>query len=202
MSRHDDIKQHFHDSMQIFMQSADQLTEVIALAGDLIVQCLLNNSKILSCGNGGSAGDALHFSSELLNRFESERPSLPAIALSADINTITAIANDYRYEDIFSKQIKALGHAGDVLLAISTSGNSKNIIEAIHAAHQRDMPVIALTGNDGGDIAKTLNSSDVEIRVPANRTARIQEAHLVIIHSLCDMIDKELFVTEDYHAHS
>lgn len=179
------------------MQSAEQLTDTIALAGDLIVQCLLNNNKILSCGNGGSAGDAMHFSSELLNRFESERPSLPAIALSTDINTITAIANDYRYEDIFSKQIKAIGHPGDVLLAISTSGNSKNIIEAIHAAHQRNISIIALTGNQGGNIAKILNPSDVNICIPANRTARIQEAHLVIIHSLCDMIDKELFVTED-----
>ena len=197
MSPHEHIKQHFHDSMQILMQSAEQLTEIIAQASDLLVQCLLNNNKILSCGNGGSAGDAMHFSSELLNRFESERPSLPAIALSTDINTITAIANDYRYEDIFSKQIKALGHHGDVLLAISTSGNSKNIIEAIHAAHQRDMSVIALTGNNGGEIAKILSASDVNICVPATRTARIQEAHLVIIHSLCDMIDKELFVTED-----
>ncbi len=197
MDPHVHIKQHFHDSMQVLMQSAEQLTETIALAGDLIVQCLLNNNKILSCGNGGSAGDAMHFSSELLNRFESERPSLPAIALSTDINTITAIANDYRYEDIFSKQIKALGHSGDVLLAISTSGNSKNIMEAILAAHQRDMSVIALTGNNGGNIAKILNPSDVNICVPASRTARIQEAHLVIIHSLCDMIDKELFVTED-----
>ena len=197
MSRQDEIKQHFHDSMQVFAQSADQLADVVARAGDAIVQCLLNNNKILCCGNGGSAGDAMHFSSELLNRFESERPSLPAIALSADMNTITAIANDYRYEEIFSKQIKALGHAGDILLAISTSGNSKNVIEAIHAAHQRDMIVVALTGNGGGEMAKALNTIDVDICVPSNRTARTQEAHLVIIHSLCDMIDKELFVTED-----
>ena len=197
MSRQDEIKQHFHDSMQVFAQSADQLADVVARAGDAIVQCLLNNNKILCCGNGGSAGDAMHFSSELLNRFESERPSLPAIALSADMNTITAIANDYRYEEIFSKQIKALGHAGDILLAISTSGNSKNVIEAIHAAHQRDMIVVALTGNGGGEMAKALNPTDVDICVPSHRTARTQEAHLVIIHSLCDMIDKELFVTED-----
>jgi phosphoheptose isomerase len=189
------IKQHFNDSIQTKMIAADTLSEHILTAADLMVQCLLNNHKILSCGNGGSAGDAQHFSSELLNRFESERPSLPAIALTADSSTITAIANDYSYNDIFSKQIKALGQAGDILLAISTSGNSKNVCEAIDVAHQRNMRIIALTGNDGGSMANLLDNNDIEIRVPSHSTARIQESHLVIIHCLCDMIDCQLFET-------
>jgi phosphoheptose isomerase len=179
------------------MLATEALAENISFAGALIVQCLLNNNKLLCCGNGGSAGDALHLTSEMINRFEAERPSLPAIALTADINTLTAIANDYSYEEIFSKQIKALGHAGDILIAFSTSGHSKNVIEAIKTAHQRDIHVIALTGKDGGEINKLLTHDDIEIRVPSNRTARIQESHLVIIHALCDMIDKELFITED-----
>ena len=191
------IKQHFDENIQACMNAITLLVDPIAMAGELISQSLLNNNKILTCGNGGSAGDAMHFASEMLNRFEAERPSLPAIALPTDINTITAIANDYHYNEIFSKQIKALGHAGDILLAISTSGNSKNIVEAIKAAHQRDMRVIAMTGNEGGDMAGLLEADDIELRVPSNRTARIQEIHLLIIHSLCDMIDRELFVTED-----
>lgn len=191
------IKQHFNESIQTMMQATEALAENISFAGDQIVQCLLNNNKILCCGNGGSAGDAMHFTSEMINRFESERPSLPAIALSADLNTLTAIANDYSYDEIYAKQIKALGHAGDILMAFSTSGNSRNVIEAIQTAQQRDMRIIALTGKDGGEIGNILSHADIEIRVPANRTARIQETHLVIIHSLCDMIDKELFITEE-----
>ncbi|PHQ80872.1 MAG: phosphoheptose isomerase [Coxiella sp. (in: Bacteria)] len=191
------IKQHFDETIQTFMNATDMLIDPIAQAGDLIVQCLLNNNKVLSCGNGGSAGDAMHFSSEMLNRFEAERPSLPAIALPADINTLTAIANDYGYKEVFAKQIKALGNPGDILLAISTSGNSENIIEAIKVAHQRDMHVIALSGNDGGVMTTLLEDGDIELRAPSERTARIQEIHLLIIHSLCDMIDSELFVTED-----
>lgn len=189
------IKQHFEDSAQIKLAAADTLSEHIVTASDLLVQCLLNNHKILCCGNGGSAGDSQHFSSELLNRFESERPSLPAIALTTDTSTLTAIANDYSYNEVFSKQIKALGQPGDILLAISTSGNSKNVCEAIDSAHQRDMRIIALTGKDGGEMAKLLNNDDIEIRVPSNSTARIQETHLVIIHCLCDMIDHQLFET-------
>jgi D-sedoheptulose 7-phosphate isomerase len=158
---------------------------------------LLDNGKILSCGNGGSAGDAQHFSAELLNRFEKERPGLPAIAISTDTSTITAIANDYSYEEIFSKQVLALGMANDTLLAISTSGNSTNIVQAIGAAHEREMSVIALTGNDGGKIASELRKNDIEIRVPSDRTARIQEVHLVIIHCLCDLIDNKLFGGEN-----
>ncbi len=150
-------------------------------------------AKILSCGNGGSAGDAQHFSSELLNRFERERPGLPAIALTTDSSTLTSIANDYAYEDIFAKQVRALGRSGDILLAISTSGNSENVNRAIAAAHERSMQVVALSGRDGGRMAEILVAGDVEIRVPADRTARIQEVHLVIIHCLCDLIDESLF---------
>jgi len=158
-----------------------------------MVRCLLENGKILCCGNGGSAGDAQHFSAELLNRFERERPGLPALALTADSSTITAIANDYSYEEIFSKQVSALGQAGDVLLAISTSGNSANVIQAIKAGQDREMLVVALTGKDGGEVARSLSDQDVEIRVSSDSTARIQEVHLVVIHCLCDFIDTQLF---------
>lgn len=191
------IKHNFNESIQTKINAADSLVGDIAEAGDMMVQCLLNNNKILSCGNGGSAGDAMHFSSEMLNRFESERPSLPAMALTTDMNTITAIANDYSYQQIFSKQIKALGQAGDILLAISTSGNSKNVVDAIDTAHQRNMHVIALTGRNGGEMATLLTSDDVEIRVPSESTARIQETHLLVIHCLCDIIDRQLFETGD-----
>jgi len=158
-----------------------------------MVQCLLSGQKILACGNGGSAGDAQHFSAELLNRYETERPSLPAIALTTDSSTITSIANDYHYDEIFSKQLRALGNNGDVLLAISTSGNSKNVIKAIETAVSRDIPIVALTGGDGGAIAGLLGANDIEVRVPSGRTARIQEVHLLVIHCLCDIIDSTLF---------
>ncbi|MDX1508486.1 MAG: phosphoheptose isomerase [Woeseiaceae bacterium] len=150
---------------------------------------MLNDGKILSCGNGGSAGDAQHFSSELLNRFEQERPGLPAVALTTDTSTLTSISNDYAYEEIFSKQVRALGKPEDVLLGISTSGNSENVCRAITAAHERGMKVVALSGRDGGRMADLFVEGDVEIRVPATRTARIQEVHLVCIHALCDLID-------------
>ena len=158
-----------------------------------ISDSLLNEGKVLSCGNGGSAGDAQHFSAELLNRFEIERPGLPAVALTTDSSTLTAIANDYEYDQIFSKQILALGTNRDVLLAISTSGNSPNIIKAVQAAHERNMQVLSLTGNKGGKLAKLLKGDDIEIRVPSDRTARIQEIHLLVIHCLCDIIDAILF---------
>jgi D-sedoheptulose 7-phosphate isomerase len=154
-----------------------------------MAQSLLNDGKLLSCGNGGSAADAQHFSGELLGRFERERPGLPAIALTTDSSTITAIANDYQYADIFAKQVSALGQSGDVLLAISTSGNSENVLRAIAAAHSRGLKVVALTGRDGGAIARSLNPEDIEVRVPADRTCRIQEVHLLVIHCLCDLID-------------
>ncbi len=191
------VKQHFQGSIQTKTTALEIISDRIVEAGELLVQALLSNHKILSCGNGGSAGDAQHFSGEMLNRFECERPSLPAMALSTDSSTITAIANDYHYNEIFSKQIKALGQPGDILLAITTSGNSANIIEAIQAAHQRGMPVIALTGKDGGGVANVLDGTDVEIRVPADSTPRIQETHLLIIHCLCDIIDYQLFQSGD-----
>lgn len=187
------IQQHFSDSIQTKINAAESLPVVIEQAGQVMVNALLNQHKILACGNGGSAGDSQHFSAELLNRFERERPGLPAMALTTDTSTITSIGNDYNFNEIFSKQIKALGNAGDVLLAISTSGNSTNVIEGIKAAHTRDMTVVALTGKDGGAMASALKPTDVEVRVPAEKTSRIQETHLVVIHCLCDYIDCTLF---------
>mgnify|MGYP003388617066 CR=1 FL=1 len=187
------INSNFTESIQTKIAASEALGSPIEKAGMIMVQSLLSGNKILSCGNGGSAGDAQNFASELLNRYETERPSLPAIALTTDSSTVTSIANDYSFDEIFSKQIRALGSQGDVLLAISTSGNSKNVIKAIEAAVARDMPIIALTGRDGGDIAGLLGENDVEIRVPAQRTARIQEVHLLVIHCLCEIIDSTLF---------
>ena len=187
------IDQHFQDSIAVKQQSLEVLIEPIHRAGEAMVNSLLNNGKILSCGNGGSAGDAQHFSAELLNRFEKERPGLPAMALTTDSSTLTAIANDYSYEEIFSKQVSALGQAGDVLLAISTSGNSANVAAAMKAAQEREMLTVVLSGNDGGTMASLLAEQDIEIRVPSRRTARIQEVHLVVIHCLCDFIDTQLF---------
>jgi D-sedoheptulose 7-phosphate isomerase len=189
----DRIGQHFQDSIAVKQQSLEVLIEPIHRAGEAMVNSLLNNGKILSCGNGGSAGDAQHFSAELLNRFEKERPGLPAMALTTDSSTLTAIANDYSYEEIFSKQVSALGQAGDVLLAISTSGNSANVAAAMKAAQEREMLTVMLSGNDGGTMASMLGEQDIEIRVPSRRTARIQEVHLVVIHCLCDFIDTQLF---------
>jgi len=191
------IRQLFTDSIETKTRAMDVLGPSIEQASQLMVNALLNERKILSCGNGGSAGDSQHFSSELLNRFERERPSLPAIALTTDSSTITSIANDYSYDEVFSKQIRALGQAGDVLLAISTSGNSGNVLQAIQAAHDRDMRVVALTGRDGGSMTPLLLPDDVEIRVPARSTARIQEVHLLAIHCLCDLIDRQLFGSEE-----
>lgn len=187
------IRTLFADSMETKAQAAEVLPEPIAAAGQRMVDSLLGGGKVLSCGNGGSAGDAQHFSSELLNRFERERPSLPAVALTTDSSTLTSIANDYSYNEIYSKQVRALGNSGDILLGISTSGNSANVIQGIQAAHDRDMVVVALTGRDGGKIAPLLTGDDVELRVPAESTARIQEVHLLIIHALCDYIDQQLF---------
>jgi D-sedoheptulose 7-phosphate isomerase len=187
------IRQSFSDSIQTKIHSADSILNIVAEASEEIVQALLEGHKILSCGNGGSACDALHFSSEMLNRFKHERPGLPAIALTADIATLTSIANDYHFSDIFAKQVRALGHSGDLLLAISTSGNSANIVNAIKAAHDKGMSVIALTGNDGGKLPDYLQEKDIEIRVPSYDTARIQETHLLIIHCICDIVDFRLF---------
>lgn len=189
----DRLSQHFQDSIAVKQQSLEVLIDPIHRAGEAMVNSLLTNGKILSCGNGGSAGDAQHFSAELLNRFEKERPGLPAVALTTDSSTLTAIANDYSYEEIFSKQVSALGQPGDVLLAISTSGNSANVAAAMKAAREREMVSVVLSGNDGGTMARLLGDQDIEIRVPSSRTARIQEVHLVVIHCLCDFIDTQLF---------
>jgi D-sedoheptulose 7-phosphate isomerase len=183
------ISKHFDDSAQIKLQSKKVLAQPIADAAQAIVACLLNDGKVLACGNGGSAADAQHFAAELVNRFEVERPGLPAIALTTDTSVITSIANDYDYNLIFSKQVRALGMAGDVLIAISTSGNSANVMEAIRAAHDRGMVVIALTGRDGGTMGTMLTASDFHLCVPTERTARIQEVHLLVLHCLCDVID-------------
>ena len=193
MSLNDAILGHFADSIATKQAAMAVLVAPIATATDLLAAALRSGGKILSCGNGGSAGDAQHFSAELLNRFERERPGLSAMALSTDTSTLTSIANDYAYEQVFSKQVTALGRPGDVLLAISTSGNSPNVVAAIRAAHERKMHVVALTGRNGGQIAGQLHDGDVEIRVPAERTARIQEVHLVVIHCLCDGIDSLLY---------
>lgn len=187
------IYQHFTDSIQTKHDALEVLVEPIEAAAQTIVQSLLANGKVLSCGNGGSAGDAQHFSSEMLNRFERERPSLPAIALSTDTSTLTSIANDYSYNEVFSKQLRALGQQGDILLAYTTSGNSGNIIEAANVAHDRELTIIAVTGKDGGNLAPLLRAPDIEIRVPSNSTARIQEVHLLVTHCLCDLIDFQLF---------
>lgn len=187
------IKANFTESIQTKIAASEVLPDAIADAANMMVEALIRGNKILSCGNGGSAGDAQHFSSELLNRYERDRPSLPAMALTTDSSTITSIANDYSYDEVFSKQVRALGQAGDILLAISTSGNSRNVINAMEAALSRDMTIVALTGKDGGEMAGLLGQNDVEIRVPSNRTARIQEVHLLVIHNLCESIDDSLF---------
>jgi len=186
------IRDHFAESIATKQTSAEALGESIAAGGRIMSDALLADGKILSCGNGGSAADSQHFSSELLNRFEMERPGLPAMALTTDSSTLTSISNDYSYEEIFSKQVRALGKPQDVLLGISTSGNSENVIRAINAAHERGMKVVALSGRDGGRMADMFEEGDVEIRVPATRTARIQEVHLLVIHCLCDLIDTTL----------
>tara|TARA_R110000868_G_scaffold383577_2_gene650569 strand:+ start:2400 stop:3005 length:606 start_codon:yes stop_codon:yes gene_type:complete len=189
----DRIRLGFTESIQTKIHAADSIINIIAEASEEIVQALLEGHKILTCGNGGSACDAMHFSSEMLNRYKQERPGLPAIALTCDMPTITAIANDYHYADIFAKQIRAIGQPGDILLVFSTSGNSANIINAIKAAQDKGMGVIAMTGYDGGKIPDNLAGKDIEVRVPANETARIQETHLLITHCICDIVDFRLF---------
>ena len=191
------ISLQFEESIRTKSESSEMLVAPIASAVETIVQCLLNEGKVLACGNGGSAADAQHFAAELVGRFEAERQELAAIALTTDTSIITAIANDYSYDVIYAKQIRALGRANDVLLAISTSGNSKNIMEAIKAARDADMRVVALTGKGGGKIGKMLTDGDIHLCVPAERTARIQEVHLLTIHCICDGIDALLLGGED-----
>ena len=183
------ISENFSESAHLKLQSMDALAAPIAAAAERMVQCLRQDGKILACGNGGSAADSQHFAAELLNRFEMERPGLAAMALTTDSSTLTSIANDYDYEQVFSKQVRALGHKNDLLLAISTSGNSKNVLAAMHAAHENGMSVIALTGRNGGTMAEALGPSDIQICVSAQSTARIQEVHLLTLHCLCDAID-------------
>lgn len=190
------IQQHFTDSVETKLAARDALADPIAAAADVMVEALANGNKILACGNGGSAADCQHFAAELVGRFERERPELPAIALTTDSSILTAVGNDYNFDVIFSKQVRALGQEGDVLLAITTSGNSGNVLKAIEAAHERGMHVIALTGKGGGKVNDALGELDVHICVPAERTARIQEVHLLTIHCLCDLIDSMLLGDE------
>lgn len=187
----DRVTAHFQESIAV-KKASQSLAPSAAHAADVMATALLDDGKILSCGNGGSAADSQHFSGELLGRFERERPGLPAVALTTDSSTLTAVANDYDFADIFAKQVRALGRPGDVLLAISTSGNSENVTRAIATAHSREMKVVALTGRDGGKIAQMLSTADIELRVPADRTCRIQEVHLLLIHCLCDLIDEKI----------
>jgi len=187
------VSQHFFANLELNQKAMPSLAHPIAQAGQMMATCLQQQRKILSCGNGGSAEQAQHFSSELINRFEKERQALPAIALTTDSSSVTSIANDYAFENIFARPIHALGKPGDVLLAISTSGNSPNILKAIDAAHAQQMHIVSLTGREGGQVARQLTKSDREIRVPSQSTARIQEIHLLIIHCLCDLIDEILF---------
>ena len=187
------IHKHFEDSAQVKLQSKSVLTQPIADTAQAMVGCLQKDGKILCCGNGGSAADSQHFAAELINRFEIERPGLAAIALTTDSSVLTSIANDYDYNQIFSKQVRALGRAGDMLLAISTSGNSVNVVAAITAAHERNMRVVALTGRDGGKMGLMLKEGDIHICVPTQSTARIQEVHLLALHCICDGIDHLMF---------
>jgi len=186
------VAEHFNESIQTKQQAAQVLAQPTAKAAELLFNALANDGKFLICGNGGSAADAQHFAAEMTGRFEKERMELAAIALTTDTSALTAIGNDYGFDHVFSKQVRALGRTGDVLVGISTSGNSGNVIEAIKAAHQNGMKVIALTGRDGGKIAQMLQEGDVLLNVPYPRTARIQEVHILLIHAMCDCIDTML----------
>ncbi len=183
------IQRHFIDSADLKYQAAESLSKPIAQAISALMVCITNGGKILACGNGGSAADAQHLAAELVGRFERERPELPAVALTTDSSILTAIGNDYDFSQIFAKQVRALGQPGDVLVAISTSGNSANVVKAIEAAHQREMVVLALTGKGGGAIGQMLKETDVSMCVPHDVTARIQEVHLLVLHCLCDGVD-------------
>ena len=186
------IQQHFIDSADLKYQAAQALSKPIAQAVQAMLACVTSGGKVLACGNGGSAADAQHFSAEFVGRYERERPELGAIALTTDSSIITAIANDYDFSSIFSRQVRALGQPGDVLLAITTSGNSANVLAAIEAAHEREMTVVALTGRGGSKITHALRDTDVHICVPHERTARVQEVHLLVLHCLCDGVDNQL----------
>ena len=180
---------HFTDAVQAFEASRTALADPLAQAVDLIFAALANNGKILACGNGGSAADAQHFIAELVGRFERERLPLAGIALNVDTSIMTAVGNDYGFDEIFERQVNALGQAGDVLVCISTSGNSANVLRAVGAAHERDMHIVALSGKDGGVLGELMTSNDVHLCVPHDRTMRIQEVHILLLHALCDGID-------------
>jgi len=192
MERLNRVKKIFSDSIAVKEEARSTLAPQIVKAAEVILTSLMDNNKVMSCGNGGSAADAQHFSSEMLNRFERERPGLAAFALTTDASTITSVANDYQFADIFAKQIRALGRPGDVILAFSTSGNSSNIVSAIDAAHEQDARVVLISGRDGGEAAMALNPDDIEVRVASSSTARIQEVHLIITHCICDLVDNHL----------
>ena len=187
------LKQHFEEGIELRRRMAETMPAEIAKAGTSLANALKSGKKALACGNGGSAADSQHFAAEIVGRFERERPGMPAIALTVDTSALTAIANDYDFDRVFSKQVEALGQSGDVLLGISTSGNSKNVIEAIKAAHAKDMVVIALTGRDGGAMGKMLRDNDYHLNVAHPRTMRVQEIHLLVIHSLCEVVDNVIF---------
>lgn len=191
------IKACFTESIQTQIAAAEALPDAISRAATALVQSLLNGNKILCCGNGASAANAQYFAASMISRFETERPSLPAIALSADTVVLTAIGDDRLQDEIYAKQVRALGHNGDVLLAISARGDSRNIVKAVEAAVTRDMTIIALTGHDGGELAGLLGQQDVEIRIPSHRSARIQEMHTLTVNCLCDLIDNTLFPHQD-----
>ena len=186
------VAAHFAESAQLKLAASQALAEPVARAGMLLAEALRAGGKVLACGNGGSAADAQHFAAELVNRFETERPPLAAVALTTDSSTLTSIANDYAFQEVFAKQVRAIGRRGDVLLAISTSGNSANVIEAMRAAHELGVRVVALTGNGGGKMGALLAEDDAHLCVPHRSTARIQEVHLLMLHCLCDGIDFHL----------
>ena len=191
------IRAHFADSAQLKIDAVDALAPQLARAADVLATCLLSDGKILACGNGGSAADAQHFAAEMIGRFERERPELPAISLVTDTSILSAVANDYSFEQVFAKQVRGLGVKGDALIALSTSGNSGNVVAAIAAAHEREMNVVAFTGKGGGRIGEMLRPGDVHLCVPHERTARIQEVHLLMIHCLCDAVDATLLGDEE-----
>jgi len=184
--------QHFLDSIAVKQDAEKTLPDAVALGVLAMAQCLQSGGKVMACGNGGSAADAQHFAAELIGRFERERQELAAIALTTDSSILTAVGNDYSYDEVFSKQVRGLGKKGDVLLAISTSGNSKNVVKAIEVAKKIGIQIIALTGNGGGKIATLLDKDDIHLCAPSTRTARIQETHLVLLHGLCDGVDHVL----------
>ena len=187
------LRQHFDEGIELRRRMAETMPGAIARAGTALAEALRSGRKALACGNGGSAADSQHFAAEIVGRFERERPGMPAIALTVDTSALTAIANDYDFDRVFSKQVEALGQPGDVLLGISTSGNSKNIVEAMRAAHDKNMVVIALTGRDGGAMAKMLRPTDHHLNVAHPRTMRVQEIHLLVIHCLCEVVDNVIF---------